>query len=363
MKVLLVTGGAGFIGSNFIIYMLNKYTDYKIVNLDKLTYAGNLENLKRVENNANYKFVHGDICDKNIVEEIFKENIFEGNTIDYVINFAAESHVDRSILEPEIFINTNILGTTNLLNIAKKYWQKKHGEFGNEIQQKNSCKFVQVSTDEVYGSLGQTGYFLETTPLDPHSPYSASKAGADMIVKSYQDTYKMPINITRCSNNYGLYQFPEKLIPLIINNALNKKSLPVYGDGLNIRDWLYVEDHCSAIDMVLHKGRIGEVYNIGGHNERTNIQIVKTIIKYLGEKVDSTIDESLIKFVEDRKGHDKRYGIDPTKIKNELGWYPKTSFEDGIKITIDWYLENKEWMQNVTSGDYQKYYAKMYNLV
>ncbi|MCX7748848.1 MAG: dTDP-glucose 4,6-dehydratase [Clostridia bacterium] len=349
MKNILVTGGAGFIGSNFVIYMLEKYDSYRIINLDKLTYAGNLENLKAVENHKNYSFIEGDIADHQLVEEIFKNH-----DIDYVINFAAESHVDRSILEPEIFIKTNILGTTNLLNAAKKHWQE-----GDSF--KSGKKFIQVSTDEVYGSLGETGYFMETTPLDPHSPYSASKAGADLVVKSYFDTYKMPVNITRCSNNYGPYQFPEKLIPLMIHNALNKKPLPVYGDGMNIRDWLYVEDHCSAIDMVMHNGRLGEVYNVGGHNERPNITIVKTIIGYLNKNVDSSITEDLIKYVEDRKGHDRRYGIDPQKIKDELGWYPKTNFETGIVKTIQWYLQNAEWMKNVTSGEYQNYYKKMYD--
>ncbi len=348
METLLVTGGAGFIGSNFIIYMLNKYNDYKIINLDKLTYAGNLENLKGVEGSKNYIFVQGDICDKQLVGDLFAKY-----DIDCVLNFAAESHVDRSILDPEIFIKTNVLGTVNLLNNARKLWEDA-GVF------KKGKKFIQISTDEVYGSLGDTGYFTETTPLDPHSPYSASKAGADMVVKAYWDTYRMPVNITRCSNNYGPYQFPEKLIPLMINNALNKKSLPIYGDGKNVRDWLFVEDHCSAIDAVLHGGRPGEVYNVGGHNERQNIQIVKTIIGYLGETVDNSINESLISYVEDRKGHDRRYGIDPAKIKEELGWYPKTSFEDGIKKTIGWYLGNKEWMTHVTSGEYQNYYKSMY---
>jgi dTDP-glucose 4,6-dehydratase len=348
MKNYLVTGGAGFIGSNFIHYMLNKYKDIKIINLDVLTYAGNLENLKAVEDNPNYIFVHGDICDKELVAGIFREH-----DIDYVVNFAAESHVDRSIREPEVFVKTNVLGTTNLLNSAKESWQNSEGF-------KNGKKFLQVSTDEVYGSLGDTGYFMETTPLDPHSPYSSSKAGADLLVKAYFDTFNMPVNITRCSNNYGPYQFPEKLIPLIINNCLNKKALPIYGDGLNIRDWLYVEDHCRAIDMVINDGRLGEVYNIGGHNERTNIHIVKTIIKYLNEKVDSSITENLIKYVEDRKGHDKRYGIDPEKIKKELGWEPETAFENGIVKTIEWYLNNKEWMKNITSGDYQNYYINMY---
>ncbi|KHO61990.1 dTDP-glucose 4,6-dehydratase [Thermoanaerobacter sp. YS13] len=348
MKTILVTGGAGFIGSNFIKYMLSKYKDYKIINLDKLTYAGNLENLKDVEDNPNYTFIKGDICDKELVEEIFSQDI------DYVVNFAAESHVDRSIMDPEIFVKTNVLGTVTLLNAAKKAWEQGDGF-------KEGKKFLQISTDEVYGSLGETGYFTEITPLDPHSPYSSSKAAADLIVKTYYDTYKMPVNITRCSNNYGPYQFPEKLIPLMINNCLNKKPLPVYGDGLNVRDWLYVEDHYKAIDLVLHKGRVGEVYNIGGNNEKTNIEIVKLIISYIHDNVDPTVDESLITYVADRKGHDRRYAIDATKIKEELGWYPETKFEDGIKKTIEWYLQNREWLKNVTSGEYQKYYEKMYS--
>ncbi|SKA87498.1 dTDP-glucose 4,6-dehydratase [Clostridium sp. USBA 49] len=348
MKTYLVTGGAGFIGSNFVHYMLKKYNDIKIINLDKLTYAGNLENLKSVENDARYTFVQGDICDKELIEKLFNEN-----DIDYVVNFAAESHVDRSIREPEVFVHTNVLGTVTLLNGAKNAWETECGF-------KEGKKYLQVSTDEVYGSLGETGYFTETTPINPHSPYSSSKAGADLVVKAYFDTYKMPVNITRCSNNYGPYQFPEKLIPLIINNCLNKRTLPVYGDGLNIRDWLYVEDHCKAIDMVINSGRLGEVYNIGGHNERTNIHIVKTIIEYINENVDNTVTEELIKYVEDRKGHDRRYGIDPTKIKEELGWYPETVYEEGIKKTIKWYLENREWMERITSGEYTKYYEKMY---
>ncbi|QAT41052.1 dTDP-glucose 4,6-dehydratase [Clostridium sp. JN-9] len=348
MKTYLVTGGAGFIGSNFIHYMLNKYNDIKIINVDKLTYAGNLENLKSVEKNPNYKFIQADICDKEFMEKIFNQN-----SIDYVVNFAAESHVDRSIKEPEIFVKTNVLGTVTLLNAAKNAWETEDGF-------KEGVKYLQVSTDEVYGSLGKTGYFMESTPLDPHSPYSSSKTGADLMVKAYFDTYKMPVNITRCSNNYGPYQFPEKLIPLIINNCLNKRSLPVYGDGMNIRDWLYVEDHCKAIDMVVNNGRLGEVYNIGGHNERTNIHIVKTIIDYIGSNVDNTVTENLIKYVEDRKGHDRRYGIDPAKIKKELGWEPETAFENGIKKTIKWYLDNEDWMKNVTSGQYQSYYKKMY---
>ncbi|MBW9149315.1 dTDP-glucose 4,6-dehydratase [Clostridium sp. CM028] len=348
MKTYLVTGGAGFIGANFVHYMLNKYSDVKVINLDKLTYAGNLENLKDVENNTNYIFVQGDICDKELVEKLFAEN-----DIDYVVNFAAESHVDRSIKEPEIFVNTNVLGTVNLLNITKNAWEIPGGF-------KEGKKFMQVSTDEVYGSLGATGFFLETTPLDPHSPYSASKTGSDLMVKAYFDTYKMPVNTTRCSNNYGPYQFPEKLIPLLINNCLSHKDLPVYGDGMNIRDWLYVEDHCKAIDMVINGGRVGEVYNVGGHNERTNMQIVKTVISYLNENVDSEITDKLISYVEDRKGHDKRYGIDPTKIKDELGWYPETTFEVGIKKTIKWNLDNKQWMDNITTGEYQNYYNNMY---
>lgn len=349
MKTYLVTGGAGFIGSNFVLYMLKKYDDIKIINVDKLTYAGNLENLKEVENNPRYKFVQADICDRENIQDIFKQN-----EIDYVVHFAAESHVDRSIKEPEVFVKTNVLGTLNLLNAAKDVWEKEDGFAEGK-------KFLHVSTDEVYGSLGETGFFMENTPIDPHSPYSASKASSDLMVKAYADTYGMPVNITRCSNNYGPYQFPEKLIPLIINNCLKHNDLPIYGDGLNIRDWLYVEDHCKAIDMVISKGKLGEVYNVGGHNERTNIHIVKTIIEYIKENVDNEVSEQLMKFVEDRKGHDKRYGIDPTKIKEDLGWEPETPYEEGIKLTIKWYLENKQWLQNVTSGDYKKYYSKMYN--
>ena len=349
MKTYLVTGGAGFIGSNFVLYMLKKYNDVKIVNLDALTYAGNLENLKDVENNPNHIFVQGNICDKELVTKLFNEYNF-----DYVVNFAAESHVDRSIRQPEIFAQTNVMGTVNLLNCAKDAW------YSEEKGWKEGVKYLQVSTDEVYGSLGKEGYFYETTPLDPHSPYSSSKAGADLMVKAYGDTFKMPINITRCSNNYGPFQFPEKLIPLLINNCLEKKDLPIYGDGMNIRDWLFVEDHCKAIDMVIRKGRLGEVYNVGGHNERTNIQIVDTVIDYLNKNVDSSITPALKKFVADRKGHDRRYGIAPDKIKEELGWYPETCFEVGIVKTIKWYLDHKEWMNNVTSGQYQEYYAKMY---
>ncbi len=350
MKTYLVTGGAGFIGSNFIIYMLNKYRDIKIINVDSLTYAGNLENLKSVENDPNYSFVQADIRDHDAISRIFADN-----TVDYVVNFAAESHVDRSISDPEIFVRTNVLGTVNLLNIAKAAWQTGDDTY------REGVKFHQVSTDEVYGSLGSEGFFMETTPLCPHSPYSSSKASADMFVKAYYDTYKLPINITRCSNNYGPYQFPEKLIPLILNNTLAHKDLPVYGDGMQVRDWLYVDDHCKAIDMVIRNAKVGEVYNVGGHNERPNIFIVKTIIDYVKENVDSTVGEHMIKHVTDRKGHDRRYGIDPEKIKNDLGWYPETTFEVGIKKTLKWYLDNADWVKNVTSGEYQKYYDKMYS--
>lgn len=330
---LLVTGGAGFIGSNFILYMIQQHPDYQIVNMDALTYAGNLENLKSIEDQPNYSFVQADIADKPAVDAIFQQGI------DVVVNFAAESHVDRSILEPEIFVNTNVMGTQVLLDAAKKY---------------GVTKFVQVSTDEVYGSLGESGLFSETTPLAPNSPYSASKAGGDLLVRAYHETFGLPVNITRCSNNYGPYQFPEKLIPLIISRALNDESLPVYGDGLNIRDWLYVEDHCSAIDLVIHQGKIGEVYNIGGNNERTNLHIVQTILRELGKP------ESLITYVADRPGHDRRYGIDPIKIMNELGWKPKHNFETGIKETIQWYLSNKEWWTRIQSGAYRDYMTQQY---
>ncbi len=349
MKTYLVTGGAGFIGSNFIIYMLKKYNDIKLINIDKLTYAGNLENLKGVEKDERHIFVQGDICDSELIN-----SLLEKYEVDYIVNFAAESHVDRSITDPEIFAKTNVLGTLNLLNCAKNYWSN-----GNDAY-KEGVKFLQVSTDEVYGSLGETGFFTELTPLDPHSPYSASKASADMFVKAYGDTYKLPINITRCSNNYGPFQFPEKLIPLMFNNAKNHKNLPVYGDGLQVRDWLYVEDHCKAIDIVIERGIPSEVYNVGGHNERTNITIVKTIIDYLNKNVDNSVDEKLIKYVEDRKGHDRRYGIDPKKIGENLGWSPDTSFEVGIVKTMKWYLGNSDWLNSVTSGDYQKYYDNMY---
>lgn len=352
MRTYLVTGGAGFIGSNYIHYMFRKYGDtIRIINVDVLTYAGNLENLKDIENNPNYTFIRADITDKEAIAKIFAEN-----DIDRVVHFAAESHVDRSIKNPEVFVKTNVLGTAVMLNCAKAAWELPDGTF------KADKKFLHVSTDEVYGSLEDDGsYFYETTPYAPHSPYSASKASSDMLVKAYIDTYKFPANITNCSNNYGPYQFPEKLIPLMINNVKHHKQLPVYGDGMQVRDWLYVEDHCKAIDMVAEGGRSGEVYNVGGHNERPNIFIVKTIIEQLHERLqDEGISEALIRHVEDRLGHDRRYGIDPTKIKNDLGWYPETPFEKGIVLTIDWYLEHEEWMKNVTSGNYQKYYEEMY---
>ena len=350
MKNVIVTGGAGFIGSNFVKYILNENKTVRIINIDKLTYAGNLENLKDIENSDRYVFKKIDICDKNEIEKIIDE--FD---VDTIINFAAESHVDRSISDPTEFINTNIKGTQILLDAARKAWT-----IGEDIY-KDGVKYIQVSTDEVYGSLNlEDKCFEETTPLNPHSPYSASKASADMLVKAYCDTYKFPACITRCSNNYGPYQFPEKFIPLIMNNCLNQKPIPVYGDGSNIRDWLFVEDHCDAIYRVAQEGKVGEVYNVGGHNERTNIQIVTTIIKYLHDNVDENIKEDLITYVKDRKGHDKRYGINPDKIHSELGWLPKTKFEDGIVKTIQWYLDNKEWLDNIVSGEYENYYKKMY---
>ncbi len=334
---ILVTGGAGFIGSNFIYYMLKEHPDYRIVCIDKLTYAGNLETLRSAMENGNFRFFKGDITDRTAVYSLFEEENF-----DAVVNFAAESHVDRSIEEPEVFLKTNILGTQVLLDAARK-----HG----------NIRYHQVSTDEVYGDLPLDRpdlFFTEETPIHTSSPYSASKASADLLCMAYYRTYGLPVTISRCSNNYGPYHFPEKLIPLMIINALHKKELPVYGEGLNVRDWLYVEDHCKAIDLVLHKGRIGEVYNIGGHNEKTNIEVVKKIISILGR------DESLIKYVTDRPGHDMRYAIDPTKITTELGWYPETTFEEGIKKTVDWYLNNKHWWESIVSGDYMNYYEKMY---
>ncbi len=319
MKTLLVTGGAGFIGSCFIRHILNKYSDYRVINLDALTYAGNLKNLDDIKDNPNYQFVHGNICDKDLVKNLVRQ-------ADIIVNFAAESHVDRSITGPEIFIETNVKGTLNLLQTAK--------EVGIE-------RYLQVSTDEVYGSLGKDGYFYETTPLAPNSPYSASKASADMLVRAYHETYGLPTLITRCSNNYGPYQYPEKLIPFFISKLNRGEKVPVYGDGLNVRDWLYVYDHCAAIDTVVHKGRIGEVYNIGGHNEKTNLEITKLILDKMGK------DESYIEHVTDRLGHDRRYAISNDKISSELGWKPSVTFEEGIELTINWYLNNMDWIKDI----------------
>jgi len=353
VKTYLVTGGAGFIGSNFIHYMLRRNQDIHILNVDALTYAGNLENLSEYDQDPHYTFAHVDIRDKEALTQLF-----ETYHPDYVVNFAAESHVDRSIEDPGAFADTNVMGTVALLSVAESFWNDGQGSYGDH-------RYLQVSTDEVYGSLpldDPEAFFRETTPLSPHSPYSASKASADMFVKAWHDTYGFPAVITRCSNNYGPYQFPEKLIPLMIENCLEHKALPVYGDGLNVRDWLYVDDHCKAIAMVLEGGRLGEVYNVGGHNERNNLYIVKRIISEVARITgDTQITEDLISYVTDRKGHDRRYGIAPDKIKEELGWYPETPFEEGIVTTINWYLENREWVKNVVSGDYQDYYKKMYD--
>jgi len=335
---VLVTGGAGFIGSNFVFHMLEKYPKYRIVCLDALTYAGNLSTLKPVMDNENFRFVKGDIADRDFVFNLFEEEKF-----DIVVNFAAESHVDRSIVDPGVFLKTNIIGTQILMDASRKFDVKR---------------YHQVSTDEVYGDLPLDRvdlFFTEETPIHTSSPYSASKASADLLVLAYFRTFKLPVTVSRCSNNYGPYHFPEKLIPLIISRALNDESLPVYGTGENIRDWLYVKDHCLAIDLIIHNGRIGEVYNIGGHNERTNLQVVKTILKELNKP------ESLITFVTDRAGHDMRYAIDPTKIKNELNWEPTTKFDEGIKLTVKWYLDNKSWWENIVNGEYQNYYEKMYS--
>ena len=348
MKKILVTGGAGFIGSNFVRYMLANYDDIRLVNLDLLTYAGNLDNLADIADDKRYTFVRGDIHDAALVNQLFDAEDF-----DTVVNFAAESHVDRSITNPDIFLITNVLGTQTLLDAAKNHW-KLEPDNKYSFEFKEGVKYLQVSTDEVYGALGATGMFTENTPLAPNSPYSASKASADFFVRAYHKTFGMPVNITRCSNNYGPYQFPEKLIPLMINNCLNDKSLPVYGDGMQIRDWLYVEDHCAAIATVLEKGRVGEVYNIGGNNERANIEIVKLILDNTGKS------ESLIKHVQDRPGHDRRYAIDNGKITGELGWSPKYTFQTGMASTIDWYLHHGEWMEKIVSGEYMNYYDKMY---
>lgn len=350
MITILVTGGAGFIGSNFIKRMLREHPDYKIINIDALTYAGNLENLKDLAGRANYEFFKVDIREREAVEWIFATH-----DITAVVNFAAESHVDRSIEDPEIFLTTNILGTQVLLDMAKKYWKLQPlDKYSKDY--KPGVKFLQVSTDEVYGALGASGMFVESMPLMPNSPYSASKASADLIVRAYHETFGLPVNITRCSNNYGPYQFPEKLIPLMINNCLNDKDLPVYGDGMQVRDWLHVSDHCAAIDTVLHKGVVGEVYNIGGNNEKANIEIVRLIIGTLGKS------EALIKYVKDRPGHDRRYAIDNTKITTQLGWQPAYTFEQGMRETIQWYLDNGEWIERVISGDYAKYYEEMYSV-
>jgi len=346
MKKILITGGAGFIGSHVVRLFANKYPDYKIVNLDSLTYAGNLENLKDVERLPNYSFVKGDITD-----ELFIDQLFSKENFDAVIHLAAESHVDRSIMDPLSFVKTNILGTAVLLNAARKYWGDMNGKL-----------FYHVSTDEVYGSLGASGFFTEKTPYDPHSPYSASKASSDHLVKAYFDTYGLPVVISNCSNNYGSHQFPEKLLPLMINNIVHSKPLPVYGKGDNVRDWLWVEDHARAIDVIFHKGKLGETYNIGGFNEWKNIDIVHLLCKIMDKKLNRTEGESakLITFVKDRAGHDKRYAIDATKLNKELGWIPSLQFEEGLDKTIDWYLANGEWIENVTSGAYKEYYKDQY---
>lgn len=348
MKTLLITGGAGFIGSHLVRFMVNKYPEYRIINLDKLTYAGNLENLRDVEGKENYLFVKTDINDADAVQKVFDEFDISG-----VIHLAAESHVDRSITNPTEFIYTNIVGTINLLNAARHQWKDKPEKH----------LFYHVSTDEVYGSLGDTGLFTETTAYDPRSPYSASKASSDHLVRAYFHTFKLPVVISNCSNNYGGYQFPEKLIPLMIHNISNNKPLPVYGKGLNIRDWLYVEDHASAIDLIFHKGTLGETYNIGGNNEWKNIDLINLLCRIMDEKLGHPegTSEKLITFVTDRAGHDLRYAIDSSKLQNELGWGPSLQFNEGLEKTVEWYLANEGWLNNVTSGDYQKYYDNMYS--
>ncbi len=346
-KTIIITGGAGFIGSHVVELFVNKYPDYKIINLDALTYAGNLENLKAIENASNYCFEKINILDVSEVERIFSSYEPEG-----VIHLAAESHVDRSILSPSDFVFTNVVGTVNLLNAAKKHWGKN---FSGKL-------FYHISTDEVYGALGETGLFTEETPYNPHSPYSASKASSDHFVRAYGDTYGLPVVITNCSNNYGPYQFPEKLIPLFINNIINEKPLPVYGDGLYTRDWLYVKDHAAAIDLVFHRGKVGDTYNIGGFNEWKNIDLIKLLCNLMDEKLGKQkgTSEQLITYIKDRPGHDRRYAIDATKINKELGWKPSVTFEEGLSETIDWYLNNGEWLKHVTSGEYRKYYDEQY---
>ena len=346
-KKILITGGAGFIGSHVIRLFINKYPDYQIFNLDKLTYAGNLENLKDIDKKENYNFIKGDIVDNQFIDELFKKENFDG-----VIHLAAESHVDRSIANPMEFINTNIIGTVNLLNAFRKYNEKG---FSNK-------RFYHISTDEVYGSLGETGLFLETTSYDPRSPYSASKASSDHLVRAYFHTYKIPIVISNCSNNYGANQFPEKLIPLAINNIKNNKAIPIYGKGENIRDWLFVQDHADAIDKIFHEGENGETYNIGGNNEWTNIDLIHLLCQIMDKKLNREKGESakLITFVKDRAGHDLRYAIDSSKLQKELNWQPSLQFEEGLEKTVDWYLENKNWLNNILSGDYEKYYQQQY---
>ena len=348
MKNILVTGGAGFIGSHLVRLLVNKYPEYHVFNMDVLTYAGNLDNLKDIQDRANYTFIKCDICDIENVKKVFIDH-----KIDSVIHLAAESHVDRSIEDPFSFAQTNVMGTLSLLQVAKAYW---NGNLTNKL-------FYHVSTDEVYGSLGKEGFFTETTKYDPHSPYSASKASSDHFVRAFHDTYGLPVVISNCSNNYGSYQFPEKLIPLFINNIVNNKPLPVYGKGENVRDWLFVNDHARAIDVVFHKGKLGDTYNIGGFNEWKNIDLIKLMIKTVDRMLgrEEGVSEKLITYVTDRAGHDLRYAIDSSKLKNELGWEPSLQFEEGIEKTVKWYLDNKEWMDRVTSGDYQEYYKKTYN--
>ncbi|HVA97367.1 MAG TPA: dTDP-glucose 4,6-dehydratase [Bacteroidia bacterium] len=346
-KKILITGGAGFIGSHVVRLFVNNYPNYQIVNLDKLTYAGNLANLRDIEKKSNYEFVKGDIVDANFISDLFEKNNFDG-----VIHLAAESHVDRSISNPLEFVMTNVIGTVNLLNAAKNNWKNNFSEH----------RFYHVSTDEVYGTLGETGMFTETTSYDPHSPYSASKASSDHFVRAYHDTFNLPIVISNCSNNYGSYHFPEKLIPLSIHNIKNNKAIPIYGKGENVRDWLFVEDHARAIDTIFHNGKNGETYNIGGNNEWTNIDLIRLLCKIMDKKLHREGGESakLITFVKDRAGHDLRYAIDSSKLQKELGWKPSLQFEEGLEKTVDWYLKNEEWLNNVTSGDYQKYYENQY---